>query len=91
MRNEHMRLDTLPKLLSLKPYEAAIDEAKTFLRGSDSSHRLTKELLYSGLTKNVADHQIASRDALLECFRSEAHKEGVASFTEKQKPNTREK
>ena len=64
--------------------KAAIDEAKTFLRGSDSSHRLTKELLYSGLTKNVADHQIASREALLECFRSEAHKEGVASFIDKQ-------
>ena len=43
--------------------------------------------LSSGLTKNVADHQIASREALLECFRSEAHKEGVASFTDKQKPN----
>ena len=71
--------------------KAAIDEAKTLLRGSDSSHRLTKELLYSGLTKNVADHQIASREALLECFRSEAHKEGVASFTDKQRPNTREK
>ena len=37
--------------------------------------------------KNVADHQIASREALLECFRSEAHKEGVASFIDKQKPN----
>ena len=69
--------------------QAAIEEAKIFLQGSDFSQRLTKELLYSGLTKNLADHQIASREALLKCFRSDAHKEGVASFTDKQKPNTR--
>ena len=67
--------------------EKAIEEARRYLKGADSSHRLTKRLLYEGLTTSVVSHQIKSRQTLLECFASEEHQEGVAAFIEGRTPN----
>ena len=66
--------------------EAALTEAERYHVGSPLSHRLTKRLLYDGLTRPVLDHQLASRNLLLACFRSADHAEGVAAFTEKRTP-----
>ena len=78
MHKEHMRLGTSPRLSSLKPYASCDRRSKNFLQGSDFFTTSDEGTAYSGLTKNLADHQIASREALLKCFRSDAHKEGVA-------------
>ena len=67
--------------------EAALTEAERYHAGSPLSHRLTKRLLYGGLTRPVLDHQLASRKTLLDCFQSADHAEGVAAFTEKRKPD----
>jgi enoyl-CoA hydratase/carnithine racemase len=67
--------------------EAALTEAERYHAGSPRSHRLTKELLYAGLTRPVLDHQTTSREILLECFQSDDHAEGVAAFTQKRPPN----
>lgn len=67
--------------------ESALTEAERYHAGSPLSHRLTKQLLYDGLTRPVLDHQLASRQTLLDCFESHDHAEGVAAFTEKRPPN----
>ena len=67
--------------------EAALVEAERYHAGSPSAHRLTKQLLYAGLTRAVLDHQNESRQTLLDCFQSEDHAEGIAAFTEKRPPN----
>lgn len=66
---------------------AALEEAQRYHAGSPLSHRLTKQLLYDGLTRNVLDHQLESRETLLRCFESDDHAEGVAAFTQKRPPN----
>lgn len=67
--------------------DAALTEAERYHAGSPMSHRLTKQLLYDGLTTPVLEHQNTSREILLECFESHDHAEGVAAFTEKRAPN----
>lgn len=66
--------------------EAALAEAERYHGGSPRSHRLTKALVYDGLTRPVLEHQNASRQTLLDCFQSNDHAEGVAAFTEKRAP-----
>lgn len=67
--------------------EAAHTEAERYHAGSPLAQRLTKKLLYDGLTRPVLDHQNESRETLLACFESDDHAEGVAAFTEKRPPN----
>lgn len=67
--------------------DAALTEAERYHAGSPRSHRLTKALLYAGLTRDVLEHQRESRETLLDCFESEDHAEGVAAFTQKRPPN----
>lgn len=67
--------------------EAALTEAERYHAGSPLSHRLTKQLVYDGLTRPVLDHQLASRETLLACFESADHAEGVAAFTENRPPD----
>ncbi len=62
---------------------AARAEAEVFLAGSPLSHRLMKELVYAGFERGVTEHMTHHREALTTCFRSEDHKEGVASFLER--------
>jgi enoyl-CoA hydratase/carnithine racemase len=66
---------------------AAKEEARRYLLGAPSSHRLTKRLLYEGLHLPVAEHQAISRQVLLDCFESEEHLEGLTAFSEGRTPN----
>ncbi len=63
--------------------EAAREEARTFLAGSPLSHRLIKSLVYAGLARTELEHISHHRKALEACFRSDDHREGVASFLER--------
>jgi len=62
---------------------AAREEARAFLAGSPLSHTLIKSLVYAGSERGVTEHMTAHREALGACFRSEDHREGVASFLER--------
>ncbi len=62
---------------------AAREEARAFLAGSPLSHTLIKSLVYAGCERGVTEHMTAHREALGACFRSEDHREGVASFLER--------
>ncbi|MBV9331642.1 MAG: enoyl-CoA hydratase/isomerase family protein [Alphaproteobacteria bacterium] len=62
---------------------AALEEARRYLASSPFSLRRMKSLVWRGLERDVEAHMAAHVEALTECFRSEDHKEGVASFLEK--------
>jgi enoyl-CoA hydratase/carnithine racemase len=62
---------------------AARAEADRFLAGSPFAISRMKRLVYEGLDGAVADHLGRTRQALEECFASEDHAEGVASFLER--------
>ncbi len=66
--------------------EAARAEARRFLQGSPFSVTRIKQLVYEGLNRNVDDHLAAHLVALGECFASDDHREGVASFLERRAP-----
>jgi len=53
------------------------------LKGSPFSHQRIKSLVYEGVGNDVGEHKVNHTQALAECFRSEDHKEGVASFIER--------
>lgn len=62
---------------------AARAEAGRFLTGSPFAIRRTKELVYQSLARSADEHVQRTGELLEECFRSEDHKEGVASFLER--------
>jgi enoyl-CoA hydratase len=62
---------------------AARAEARTYLKSSPFSIRHMKSLVWQGLERDVATHMTRSREVMEACFKSEDHKEGVASFLEK--------
>ncbi len=63
--------------------EAAHAEARKYLRSSPFSLRHMKSLVWRGLERDLDDHMKAHVEALSACFKSQDHKEGVASFLEK--------
>ena len=63
--------------------DAARAEAQRYLASSPFSLTRMKELVWRGLERDVADHMQAHVAALSACFKSEDHKEGVASFLER--------
>lgn len=63
--------------------KATRELADAILKGSPFAHRLTKSLVYEGLSRSAAEHIPESGKALQACFDSEDHKEGVRSFLEK--------
>jgi enoyl-CoA hydratase/carnithine racemase len=63
--------------------QRARELAQSFLVGSPFSHRRMKELVYEGLARDVGAHMEAHVAALKQCFSSNDHKEGVASFLER--------
>ncbi len=65
---------------------AARTEARRYLGGAPGAQAATKRLLYEGLSRHVADHQVASRAQLLAAFTSAEHAEGVAAFLERRPP-----
>ena len=66
---------------------AARTEAERFLVGSPMSQRLIKALVYEGLGRDVGEHMRAHTTALAASFKSDDHREGVASFLEKRPAN----
>jgi enoyl-CoA hydratase len=63
--------------------KATRELADAILKGSPFAHRLTKGLVYEGLSRSAAEHIPQSGKALQACFGSEDHKEGVQAFLEK--------
>ena len=63
--------------------DAARSEAERYLSGSPFAVARTKRLLYESMGGEVADHLRRHRAALGECFASDDHREGVASFLER--------
>ncbi|MEE4022232.1 enoyl-CoA hydratase-related protein [Gordonia sp. PKS22-38] len=66
---------------------AAREEAGRFIAGSPFAIRETKALLYAGIGRSFDEHVGATREVMERCFRSEDHREGVASFLERRPPN----
>jgi enoyl-CoA hydratase/carnithine racemase len=67
--------------------EAARTEARRFLVGSPLAIRLTKELVYKGLERSMEEHLKVNREVMAQCFASDDHREGVASFLERRPAN----
>lgn len=63
--------------------EAARAEARRYLTTSPFSQARMKALVWDGLERDVAEHMKHHLAAMAECFASEDHKEGVASFLER--------
>lgn len=63
--------------------EAALIEARRYLASSPFSLKRMKELVWKGLERDVGAHMEAHVAALSQCFKSNDHREGVASFLEK--------
>jgi enoyl-CoA hydratase/carnithine racemase len=62
---------------------AARAEATRYLASSPFSLRRIKALVWEGLERDVESHMVAHHAALAECFASDDHREGVASFLER--------
>ena len=62
---------------------AARAEATRYLASSPFSLKRIKALVWEGLERDVASHMEAHHVALAECFASDDHREGVASFLER--------
>jgi enoyl-CoA hydratase len=63
--------------------DAARALADRILAGSPFSHTRIKSLVYQALAGDLADHLAHHTAAMAECFASDDHREGVASFLER--------
>jgi len=72
-------IDVLP---SEELLPAAMQLANTIANGSPHSLGLIKSLVHEGLTAPVGEHMQRHTNALAACFKSDDHREGVASFLE---------
>ena len=66
---------------------SAVELAERIAEGSPHSLRLIKSLVQEGLTASVGDHMARHTAAMAACFRSDDHREGVASFLERRPAN----
>ena len=73
-------IDALP---SEELLPAAMQLARTIASGSPHSLGLIKSLVHEGLTAPVGEHMERHTTALAACFKSDDHREGVASFLER--------
>ncbi len=62
---------------------AAYAEARKYLASSPFSLTRMKQLVWQGLARDLDAHMGAHVQAMQECFKSNDHREGVASFLEK--------
>jgi len=62
---------------------AAMDLANSIAAGSPHSLGLIKSLVHDGLAAPVGEHMERHTVALAACFKSDDHREGVASFLER--------
>jgi enoyl-CoA hydratase len=67
--------------------DAALAEARRYLKSSPFSIRHAKALVWEGLERSVSDHMKVHLEVMAACFASEDHKEGVASFLERRPAN----
>lgn len=63
--------------------DTARAEAKKYLASSPFSLTRMKRLVWQGLARNHDEHMAEHVQAMQECFKSNDHREGVASFLEK--------
>ena len=66
---------------------AAMELAATIAAGSPHSLGLIKSLVHQGLTAPVGEHMERHTAAMSACFKSDDHREGVASFLERRPTN----
>lgn len=66
--------------------EVAVSLARSLAQGSPFAVRRLKQLVYDGLGRDVDAHLVEHHRALLECFGSDDHREGVAAFLERREP-----
>lgn len=70
--------------------DQVIEEARrlatAMAQGSPFATRRVKQLVYAGLGRDAATHLDSHGVALRECFGSDDHREGVASFLERREP-----
>jgi enoyl-CoA hydratase/carnithine racemase len=67
--------------------EAALTEARRYLKSSPFSIRHVKALVWQGLERSVSEHMAVHLETMAACFQSADHKEGVASFLERRPAN----
>ena len=65
----------------------AIELARSVSKGSPFAVERTKRLLLAGFSRSVDEHLEANAAAMRECFASDDHREGVASFLERRPAN----
>ena len=61
--------------------------AARIAKNSPFSQRRIKSLVYEGLGAEVSEHMSRHTQAMAECFASDDHREGVASFLERREAN----
>ncbi|MCC5885476.1 MAG: enoyl-CoA hydratase/isomerase family protein [Gammaproteobacteria bacterium] len=66
--------------------DRALELARRILSGSPFAQQRLKSLVYEGLQRDVPAHMTAHVEALSACFKSDDHREGVASFLERRPP-----
>lgn len=70
--------------------DRVVDEARrlaaALAQGSPFATRRVKQLVYAGLSRDAPGHLDQHRVVLRECFGSDDHREGVASFLERREP-----
>jgi enoyl-CoA hydratase/carnithine racemase len=67
--------------------EAARVEALSWAKNSPMSLRGIRELVVRGMERTVDEHLTNHRQILEQCFRSDDHREGIASFLERREAN----
>ena len=67
--------------------DAALTEARRYLQSSPFSIRHIKSLVWRGLERDLSEHMAVHVETMSACFKSEDHKEGVASFLERRPAN----
>ena len=67
--------------------DAALAEARRYLKSSPFSIRHIKSLVWRGLERDLSEHMAVHVETMSACFKSEDHKEGVASFLERRPAN----
>ena len=82
--DEALRLGYVVDVLSSEDLlPAAMTLANAIAAGSPHSLGLIKSLVHEGLTAPVGEHMERHTMALAACFKSDDHREGVASFLER--------
>lgn len=81
---EALRLGYLTQMVETDELPTAVHTmTEAILQGSPFAQRRIKSLVMQGLTSDVGEHMVRHVDALGECFKSDDHREGVASFLER--------